>query len=69
MKWIEANPLPAECQNCREEECYNCDTAGKRWYLSAEDEWRLRREGLIKAMERLQRIKQDMDKKFPADEP
>ena len=42
MEWIEANPLPTECQNCQEEDCYNCDFAMKRWYLSEEDEQRMR---------------------------
>ena len=55
MEWIEANPLPAVCQNCQEEECYNCDYAGERWTLSKADELRVRRNGLLKAIERLQR--------------
>ena len=55
MEWIEADPLPAVCQNCPEEECYNCDYAGERWTLSQADELRVRRKGLLKAIERLQR--------------
>ena len=55
MDWIEADPRPAACMNCQEEECYNCDTAGERWQLSREDELRLRRKQLVKAIERLQR--------------
>lgn len=55
MEWIEAEPLPAVCQNCQEEECYNCDYAGERWTLSQADELRVRRKGLLKAIERLQR--------------
>lgn len=55
MEWIEANPLPTACQNCQEEECYNCDYAGERWTLSQADELRVRRKGLLKAIERLQR--------------
>ena len=55
MEWIEANPLPAVCQNCQEEECYNSDYAGARWTLSKADELRVRRKGLLKAIERLQR--------------
>lgn len=55
MEWIEADPLPAVCQNCQEEECYNCDYAGERWTLSQADELRVRRKGLLKAIERLQR--------------
>ena len=41
MHWIETEPLPKACVGCREEECYNCDTAGEHWTLSAEDEARL----------------------------
>ena len=55
MEWIEADPLPAVRQNCQEEECYNCDYAGERWTLSQADELRVRRKGLLKAIERLQR--------------
>ena len=55
MEWIEADPLPAVCQNCQEEECYNCDYAGERWTLSQADELRVGRKGLLKAIERLQR--------------
>lgn len=55
MEWIEKNPLPPECVNCQEEECYNCDYAGKRWTLSRADELRVRRKGLLKAIERLER--------------
>jgi hypothetical protein len=64
MEWLEANPLPTECQNCEEEDCYNCDHAGKRWYLSAVDELRVRRKGLVKAVERLQRQIDDIDEKL-----
>lgn len=55
MDWIEADPLPAACLNCQEEECYNCDTAGERWQLSREDELRVRRKQLVKAIGHLQR--------------
>ena len=55
IEWIEADPLPAECVNCQEEDCWECDTAGKRWYLSQADELRVKRKGLLKAIERLQR--------------
>ena len=61
MEWIEANPLPAVCQNCQEEECYNCDYAGERWTLSKADELRVRRKGLLKAIERLQRQEKAID--------
>ena len=64
MEWLEANPLPVECENCQEEDCYNCDHAGKRWYLSEEDELRVRRKGLVKAVERLQRQIKEIDRKL-----
>ena len=55
MEWIEADPLPPAYQDCQEEDCYNCDHAGERWTLSQADELRVRRKGLLKAIERLQR--------------
>lgn len=71
MEWLEKNPLPSECQECQEEDCYNCDNAGKRWYLSEEDELRVRRKGLVKAVERLQRQIAEIDEKLAEiqDEP
>ena len=61
MEWIEADPLPPAYQDCQEEDCYECDTAGKRWYLSKADELRIRRKGLIKAIERLERQIHEID--------
>lgn len=55
MEWIEADPLPPACQDCQEEDYYNCDHAGERWTLSQADELRIKRKGLMKAIERLQR--------------
>ena len=55
MEWMEANPLPPECVNCKEEDCNNCDYAGERWTLSRADELRVRRKGLLKPIERLER--------------
>ena len=55
MEWLEANPIPEECKGCREEDCYNCDTAGKRWTISAEAELRSNRMIMVHAVERLQR--------------
>ena len=54
MEWVEADPIPKACMDCLEEDCYNCDSAGERWQLSREDELRVRRRQLVKAMERLQ---------------
>lgn len=64
MEWLEADPLPGECQDCHEEDCYNCDHAGKRWYLSQEDSLRIRHKSLVKAMERLQKQVQAIDRQL-----
>ena len=53
MMWIERNPIPEVCETCQQQDCYNCDTAGERWYLSQEDELRVVRKGLIKVVARL----------------
>lgn len=62
MNWLEVSPLPDECQECPEEDCYNCDVAGHRWVLTKEDELRTRRKMLEKAVERLQRQIREIDK-------
>jgi len=74
MEWIEKNPLPTECQGCAEEDCYNCDMAGERWYLTEVDELRLRRRSLERAIERMQRQIAEIDDKlaqieYALDEP
>lgn len=61
MEWIEANPLPKACRNCQEEDCYNCDYAGERWTLSQADELRIRRKGIVKAIDRLKRQLEAID--------
>ena len=61
MEWIAANPLPEVCRNCQEEVCYNCDFAGERWTLSQADELRIRRKGIIKAIDRLKRQLEAID--------
>ena len=55
MEWLELNPIPEECRECKEEDCYNCDTAELRWTLSREDELRARRMLMVRAIERFQR--------------
>ena len=55
MEWLEANPLPNICANCTQEDCYNCEHAGKRWNLSKREELLTRRKILAMAIERLQR--------------
>ena len=68
MEWLETVPLPPECQNCQEEDCHNCDYAGIRWYLSQEDDLRMRRKGLIRAMERLQQQVDAIDRELLRDQ-
>ena len=55
MEWIEADPISKECMDCHAEDCYNCDTAGRRWQLSKDDALKVRRKQLVNAIERLQR--------------
>ncbi len=55
MQWIETDPIPEECKNCTEEDCYNFDTAGKRWMPSREDALLARRRLMIRAIQRLLR--------------
>ena len=64
MEWIEVGPMPTVCQDCQEEDCYNCDTAGERWQLSRNDELKLRRKQLVNAINRLQRKVDAIDTKL-----
>ena len=64
MEWLEVDPIPYACEDCLEEDCYNCDTAGERWQLSKSDELRIRRNGLLKAIERLQRQVDAIDREL-----
>lgn len=70
MKWIEANPLPDVCLLCEaraaattgeQEDCWECDHAGERWFLSKEDELKTRKKLLQKAVERYQRQIAEID--------
>jgi len=61
MEWLEADPIPAVCQYCEELDCYNCDAAGERWCLPRAGELRLRRQSLVKAIERFQRRLEAID--------
>ena len=61
MKWLEADPVPTECTGCKERDCYNCDTAGKRWYLSEEDQLRTTRTLKLQAIRRLQQQVAEID--------
>lgn len=55
MQWHETDPIPEECRNCTEVDCYNCDIAGQRWILSREDKLRTDRMLKARAIERLKR--------------
>ena len=45
-------------------DCGSCDYAGDRFYYSREDELRIRKKGLQKAIERLQRQIAEIDKEL-----
>ena len=64
MKWKEIYPLPGVCQGCKQEDCYNCEYTGQRWSLSREEELKMRRKMLVRAIERLQRQVQEIDKEM-----
>ena len=64
MRWKEKHPLPEACENCQESDCYNCDTAAERWYLSREDELKVIRKGLVKAIQRMNRQVEEIDKEL-----
>lgn len=66
MEWLEADPLPQECPSCKEKDCYSCDIAGKRWYLSRKDELLLRRKMLLKAVDRMERQIADIERELDA---
>lgn len=61
MEWLETDPLPIECQNCLEDDCYNCDIAGQRWYLSPEDAFQLQCKGIANSVTRLQKRMEQTD--------
>ena len=42
-------------------DCAECDTTGKRWYLSEREELLLRKKGIIQAIERLMRQLDEID--------
>ena len=68
MEWLEADPLPSVCTDCKEEDCYNCENASQRWYLSRKDELKNRRKLLVRAIERLQKLVEEIDKEMAKDD-
>ena len=67
MEWLETDLLPRECADCKEEDCYNCEYAGKRWYLPREEELKNRRKLLVRAIGRLQKQVAQIDEKLAQD--
>lgn len=61
MEWMEASPLPEECRNCKEQDCYNCNHLGKRWVLPERDRLLLRRKMMEQAIARYQRKIAEID--------
>ena len=60
MEWLERS-IPEECSECTQEDCYNCDVAGKRWVRSKEDELRTNRKLMVRAVKRLERKIAEID--------
>ena len=63
IEWLEVKPLPEECVNCQED-CYDCDTAGKGWTLSRVDELRTKRRLIVRVIKRLQQQIDSIDKEL-----
>ena len=61
MRWVQKNPIPEICENCVQEDCYNCDMAGERWMLSGEDALRTRRKMMVRAIVRVERKIAEID--------
>jgi len=64
MEWLEADPLPKECEACKEEECYHCDIAGQRWFLSRKDNLYLSRQLKMQAIRRLQQQIEEINREL-----
>ena len=60
----EAEKLRMEIEEDFNCDCSSCDYALDRYYLSREDELRVRKKGLQKAIERLQRQIAEIDKEL-----
>ena len=60
----DAEKLRMETEEDFNYDCSSCDYALDRFYLSREDELRLRKKGLQKAIERLQRQIAEIDKEL-----
>lgn len=64
MEYHEVSPLPAVCEACQEEDCYNCDYALDRWKLAPADELRLRKKLKQQAITRLEREIAEIDRQI-----
>ena len=64
MEWLERDPLPDVCKMCKKGDCYNCEHTGTRWYLSPKDELLNRKKMMIKAIERLQKQVDAIDREL-----
>jgi len=60
MEYLERNPLPEVCKHCTDD-CYACDHAGERWYLSEIDSLKLKRKLKEQAISRFQREIAEID--------
>lgn len=53
--YIEKYPPPQECIECKEQDCHECDTAGKRWRQTRKAELQGLRNLKLNAIARLER--------------
>lgn len=61
MRFFEVNPLPEECLACKEQICDECDYAGFRRALPREEELRIKRIGIKKAIARMEKQLEILD--------
>lgn len=52
MDYLERNPIPVECQKCSDPDCDVCEIGTERWYIPHDQELRLQKKGLMKALYR-----------------
>lgn len=64
MVYLQDQLLPAECQSCEEEDCWECDYAGMRWGLSERDRLIYARKLKEQAIARFQRQIAEIDRQL-----
>ena len=61
LEFMEADPLPIECQRCVDQYCDECDCLGLRWPLTEESQRQL--DQIIEEKKRLVKLKREQMRK------